>query len=171
MTHLLDGNTETETIETETTETDDISSGSDRPVGYMLLAAFGLIATLVAVAATPYIGDGLGYRSYHPTEYEQVEEHYGSGLGALNVDLSDVEFPPGVHVIEIDQGLGSASVWLPAGVNYVVSGDLDAGKIDLVGETSSGFGNEFEVQSEAGNTATVIVDLDVDMGYGQVRIG
>lgn len=74
-----------------------------------------------------------------------------------------------MHVIKVDHGIGSARVWLPSDVNYDVVGDLDVGDLDLFGETKDGFGNELDAESDIDAKATVIVDLEVDIGYGQVR--
>ena len=87
----------------------------------------------------------------------------------MDVDLRDVEFPPGVHVIEVDHGIGSADVWLPAGVNYDVAGDVEIGDLDVFGATEDGFGNELEAEVDIDAAATVVVDFEVGIGYGRVR--
>jgi predicted membrane protein len=129
-----------------------------------------MIVAVGAVAA-PYLGDGTGDHSVHPTSFADVEAEYGFGIGTLNVDLRDVDFPAGVHVIDIDHGIGSARVWLPADVNYQVSGDVNVGDVDVLGETEDGFGNDVDARVDVDGTATVIIDLEVGIGYGQVRQG
>jgi Cell wall-active antibiotics response LiaF, C-terminal len=143
--------------------------------GRRILIGFGIVsavtgAAVIAVAA-PHLGDGTGDRSYHPTTFAAVDHEYSFGIGTLNVDLRDVDFPPGTHVIKVDHGIGSARVWLPADVNYDVTGDLDIGDLDLFGETNDGFGNTLDAQSDADSAVTVIVDLEVDIGYGRVSQG
>jgi hypothetical protein len=134
------------------------------PVGIVMM-----LAVLVTAIASPFLDDGTGDRTYHPTSFSEVETEYRFGIGNLDVDLRDVEFPPGVHVIEVDHGIGSADVWLPTGVNYEVVGDVEIGDLDLFGETEDGFGNELDAAADVDGTATVIVDFEVGIGYGRVR--
>lgn len=163
-------------------ETTDNTASTNPPVdkhsprwGRRLLIGFGAAALVAGVAATalaaPHLDDGTGDRTYRPSTFAEVDHEYGFGVGNLNVDLRNVDFPPGVHVITVDHGIGSARVWLPAGVDYDVVGDLDIGELDLFGESHDGFGNDLEAQSNEGATATVIVDLEVDIGYGRVTQG
>jgi hypothetical protein len=169
--HLDRPNTPDNTDEATPALTDDKSPRWGRRI----LIGFGVVslalgAAVVAVAA-PHLDDGTGDRTYHPTAFAELEHDYSFGIGTLNVDLRDVDFPPGVHVIKVDHGIGSARVWLPADVNYDVTGDLGAGDLDLFGETDDGFGNELDAESDIDAAATVIVELDVDIGYGRVRQG
>lgn len=103
----------------------------------------------------------------------RVDHDYQFGIGSLTVDLRDVDFPPGTHVISVEHGIGSAQVLLPADVAYDVTGSLGAGDLDLLGDSNSGFSNDSTAQSANAGTAsaTVIVDLEVDVGYGRVRQG
>ena len=134
--------------------------------------ALGLIVTGTAAAiALPHLNDGTGDRTYHPTTFADVDHEYEFGIGSLKVDLRDVDFPSGTHVITVNHGIGSAQVFLPADVDYDVTGDLAAGDLDVLGETEDGFNNELNAQSVANATAIVIVDLEVDIGYGRVRQG
>ncbi len=140
-----------------------------------ILMGSGIAAAVLAVAtaavAAPHLGDGTGDRTYHPTTFADIDHAYSFGIGSLTVDLRDVDFPPGTHVVTVDHGIGAARVLLPADVDYDVSGDLDIGAIDLLGETKNGFGNGLDVEAIGDGAATVIVDLEVDIGYGQVRHG
>jgi len=134
--------------------------------------ALGLIVTATAAAiAIPHLNDGTGDRTYHPTSFADVDHEYEFGIGSLKVDLRDVDFPPGTHVITVDHGIGSAQVWLPADVDYDVTGDLNAGDLDVLGESEDGFNNDLNAQSATNATTMVIVDLEVDIGYGRVRQG
>jgi hypothetical protein len=141
-----------------------------------ILIGFGIMSVTAAAAAialaAPHLGDGTGDSSYHPTAFADIDHEYSSGIGTLNVDLRDVDFPHGTHTIKIDHGIGSARVWLPTNVNYQVTGDLNMGEIDLFGETDSGFfDNNLNAHTNINSQTTIIVDLEVDIGYGQVRQG
>ena len=133
------------------------------PVSMLMLAA-----VTVAAVASPYLDEGTGDKNVHPTEFSEVESEYSYGIGSIVVDLRDVDFPAGVHTIDIDHGIGSARVWLPAGVNYEVAGDTNIGNIDVFGDTEDGFNNEVDARSDNTSAATVVIDFNVDIGYGRV---
>jgi hypothetical protein len=133
------------------------------PVSMLMLAA-----VTVAAVASPYLDEGTGDKNVHPTEFSDVESEYSYGIGSMVVDLRDVDFPAGVHTIDIDHGIGSAQVWLPAAVNYDVAGDTDIGNIDVFGDTEDGFNNAVDARSDTTSAATVVIDFNVDIGYGRV---
>lgn len=60
---------------------------------------------------------------------------------------------------------------LPADVNYDVTAELSAGEIDVLGETQDGFDNEVSARVDGSSAATVIVDLEADVGYSRVFQG
>jgi hypothetical protein len=138
---------------------------------YMFAGLGLLVIVAIGAVAAPYLSDGTGDHSVHPSSFAEVEDEYQFGIGTLDIDLRDVEFPPGVHIIDIDHGIGAIRVWLPANINYQVRGDVDAGDLDVFGETDDGFGNEVDARADVNSTATVIIDLEVGIGYGQVRQG
>ena len=121
-----------------------------------------------AAVASPYLDEGTGDKNVHPSAFSEVESEYSYGIGSLVVDLRDVDFPAGVHTIDIDHGIGSAQVWLPTGVNYEVAGETDIGDIDVFGDTEDGFNNQVEARSSNTSAATVVIDFNVDIGYGRV---
>lgn len=134
--------------------------------------ALGLVMAVTAAAVTiPHLDDGTGDRTYHPTAFAELDHNYSFGIGSLEVDLRDVEFPPGTHVITVDHGIGFAEILLPAGVDYDVTGDLSAGDLDILGASEDGFNNELTAQSDNGAPTTVIIELEVDIGYGRVTQG
>lgn len=144
--------------------------------GRNILLGFGALGLVVTAAASaiviPHLNDGTGDRTYHPTTFAELDHDYEFGVGSLKVDLRDVDFPPGTHLITVDHGIGSAQVLLPAGVDYDVTGDVTAGDLDVLGESEDGFQNEVNAQSaDDATTTTIIVDLEVDIGYGRVRQG
>lgn len=133
------------------------------PVSLLMLTA----VTVVAVAS-PYLDEGVGDKDAHPTTFSDVQADYSYGIGSMVVDLRDVDFPAGVHHIDVDHGIGSAQVWLPAGVSYEVTGDTDIGDVDVFGQSEDGFDNEVVAASNTASDATVVINLNVDIGYGRV---
>ena len=141
-------------------------NGSGRgliPVSLLMLPA----VTVVAVAS-PYLDEGTGDKDAHPTTFSDVEAEYSYGIGSMVVDLRDVDFPAGVHHIDVDHGIGSAQVWLPVGVGYEVTGDTDIGDIDVFGETEDGFDNEVVARSDETSDVTLVIDFNVDIGHGRI---
>jgi hypothetical protein len=133
------------------------------PVSLLMLTA----VTVVAVAS-PYLDNGTGDKDAHPTTFSDVQAEYSYGIGSMVVDLRDVDFPTGIHHIDVDHGIGSAQVWLPTDVSYQITGDTDIGNIDVLGETEDGFNNEVAATSDDTLDTTVIIDFNVDIGYGRV---
>lgn len=133
------------------------------PVSLLMLTTVAVVAV-----ASPYLDEGIGDKNAHPTTFSDVEAEYSYGIGSMVIDLRDVDFPAGVHNIDVDHGIGSAQVWLPADVGYDITGDTDIGDIDVFGETEDGFNNEITATSDAASQATVVIDFNVDIGYGRV---
>lgn len=122
----------------------------------------------VAAVAAPYLDDGVGDRSYHPTAFDDVEAEYQFGIGNLEIDLRDVEFPPGEHLIEVDHGIGAVRVQLPADVSYSAVGDVSIGKIDLFDQSDDGFNSTIDAETEEVGRATVVLELETSIGYASV---
>lgn len=127
-----------------------------------------LTAVTVVAVASPYLDEGVGDKDVHPTTFSDVQANYSYGIGSMVVDLRDVEFPAGVHHIDVDHGIGSAQVWLPAGVSYESTGDTDIGDIDVFGDTEDGFDNEVVATSDQESDTTIVINLNVDIGYGRI---
>lgn len=138
-----------------------------------LVGAALLPVVAICAAAAPHLDEGVGDRSYHPTSFEDVEASYAFGIGNLEVDLRDIEFPPGEHVIKIEHGIGAARVQLPADVSYSVSGEVGVGKLDLLGQADDGFNTMLDAESGPGgdtaSAATIVLDFDTSIGYGAVE--
>jgi len=132
--------------------------------------AVGLAATMFA---GPLLEDGVGERSYVITTLEELREEYVHGIGELVVDLRQLEVPDGESAqIHLELGIGHAVVWLPEQVDVLVAGDVGIGELELFGEATNGMGNEDEVAIDATSTsATIVIDLEVGIGHGEVRRG
>ncbi len=141
------------------------SGGRHTPlVGALLLPVLALGAT-----AAPYLDDGVGDRSHHPTSFDDVEAEYQLGIGNLHIDFRDIEFPPGEHVISIEHGIGAARVQLPADVSYSATGDVSIGKLDLLGQSDDGFNTTFDAEAKDVGSATIVLEFDTSIGYGSVE--
>jgi len=139
--------------------------------GLIPVGVLTLLVVAVSAIVGPYVHDGTGDRVYNPQAFDELESEYVFGLGNFTVDLRDVEFPPGETSISVEFGVGHARVWVPADINVEIVGDLDMGKIDLLGQTKSGFGNDLTIESGASSAATVVLDIQARTGHVEVRHG
>jgi hypothetical protein len=144
-------------------------TGSGR--GLIPISLLMLTAVTVVAVASPYLDEGTGDKDAHPTTFTDVRTEYSYGIGSMVVDLRDVDFPAGVHHIDVDHGIGSAHVLLPADVSYKITGNTDIGDIDVLGETEDGFSNEVVATSNTTSDTTIVIDFNVDIGYGRVGQG
>jgi hypothetical protein len=142
-----------------------------RTVGLVLGALTLLVAVAATAVAIPHLGDGTGDHTVRPQGFDELESEYSFGIGSLTVDLRDVDFPAGVHAISVDHGIGNTEVWLPSDVNYEIVGDLEIGKVDVPGETDNGFANTVTAEGDIGSDATVVLDLETEIGHARVRRG
>ncbi|MGI9642926.1 MAG: LiaF domain-containing protein [Acidimicrobiia bacterium] len=143
----------------------------DEGLALIPLSILMMLGVAVSAVAAPHLDDGTGDRAYHPQNFEDVQEEYVFGVGNSSVDLRDVDFPPGVHAISVDMGIGHTKVLLPEDVNYEVVGDLEIGKVDVFGETGDGFGNRVEANDDLGSDTTIVLDLDMEIGHAEIRRG
>lgn len=84
------------------------------------LVPLAIIVGVVAVTATAFSGDrpafasgGIGDRSWHPRSAEQLSDTYQLTIGTTSLDLRDLGGLDHDRTIEIHQGIGDMTVWLP----------------------------------------------------------
>ena len=151
---------------------DPVSSPRVRGWGRNVVLGFGALGLVVATTAValvlPHLDEGTGDRTYNPTTFAELEHDYRFGVGTLTVDLRDVDFPTGTHLITVDHGIGSARVLLPADVDYDVTTDVAAGESDVFGDSADGDDQVNSGYSVDTADTVVVVDLDVEIGYGRV---
>ena len=129
------------------------------------------MATLVTATLEPTLGHGVGDRRYEPVTAADLESQYDLGIGELVVDLRQVELPAGIHEVRVELGIGRALVLVPPDIGLVVSGDVSVGELELLGRDQSGIDNELRLSDEAGGETTIVLDLEVGMGKGEVSRG
>ncbi|MGI9621523.1 MAG: LiaF domain-containing protein [Acidimicrobiales bacterium] len=137
--------------------------------GLILFGSLMLVALSVIAIAGPHLDDGTGDRNFHPRAFEEVQAEYRFGIGDSTIDLRDVDFPPGIHSIAVETGIGHTLVLLPSNVNYEIAGDGEIGKVDVFGATEDGFGNHLEITESTASNATVVLDLDMEIGHAEIR--
>jgi phage shock protein PspC (stress-responsive transcriptional regulator) len=106
-------------------------ASADRRGLVPLLIFGGLFAAIAAGAAIgrDEFDRGIGYREYDPVTVSEVEEGYEVGMGFMEIDLRDVELPPGETVMPMHVGFGAAEITVPVDLEVVTSGDDVGGDV------------------------------------------
>jgi phage shock protein PspC (stress-responsive transcriptional regulator) len=146
----------------------------------ILPAALLVPLVLVASVATPFVWNdldvrsaGFGDRNERPTSIDDLGEGYELGAGDLVIDLTGIDLDEfvaaGTTRVEVRVGAGAVSIRVPADVDVRVTAQVGAGEVRLFGMRTSGVGVERTEQSGPA-TAEASIDLDVQVGLGQVTV-
>jgi phage shock protein PspC (stress-responsive transcriptional regulator) len=139
-----------------------------RPGG---LIALGLVAALTMGATASverFEADDVLLRPLTSTS-ATGEHRFGAGEFVLDLtQVRDLEALDGER-ISIDGGVGSLEVVLPEGLTADVTGDVGIGGITIDGRDLGGIGTTFDHRISGGPDAPA-VDIDIDLGIGQVTV-
>ena len=112
---------------------------------------------------------GEGY--HRPAGVDEIPDAYRLGVGALLVDLRQVDFTDKVVQVGAEVGIGELTVYLPRDVAADVSGRVGIGSIrtwDHRGSTSRqgiGIKSDFVTDGAGG-----MIILDASVGLGEIRV-
>ena len=135
---------------------------------------FASLVALLVVAAAIFIaafdvdlGNGIGDRDVVVTSTEQLQDEYHLGIGTLDLELSDVQFPVGETHVRARVDVGDLQVIVPADVALRIHATAEVGEIDL----PNGIGGDGRnVVSDLAETGDRVLVLDADVGAGSVRV-
>jgi phage shock protein PspC (stress-responsive transcriptional regulator) len=128
-----------------------------------LAIAFGLG---VVSAADVDLDGGYGEEVYKPSSLAEVRDDYDVGAGRLELDLRNVDFPPGERALKLEVGFGEAVLVVPRDVCVDADADVGAGYLRMLGWDDGGFNVDWD---ERGSASSVLaVDAHVGMGALQV---
>ena len=113
------------------------------------------------------LGGGVGDRTERPSAPADLTE-YELGVGNLQVDLRQLQVPPGTTAVDARVGVGELVVHVPSGVSVDVSARSGLGEVQVLGQQESGFGSRIDTTVDAGRERTL--RLDVRVGLGQVQV-
>lgn len=133
------------------------------PIGVVLTVVTGLaVATDV-----PWRG-GIGDREYRPATTEDLRDTYRLAIGDLELDLRDLDLPPGGNAeIDVSVAIGQLTVLLPPGVVAEVEGRASIGEVDLWGETADGVGADLTRRTGDGDPELTI---KARVGIGNLEV-
>jgi hypothetical protein len=137
---------------------------------WLIVPALALVIPLGVVAAADLdFEGGVGDRYFKPASAAEVQDRYELGLGELDLDLRDVDLPPGRTDVALDVGFGAVTVYVPD--DLCVTSDFQAGmgSIDLLGRHHEGL--DVAVAAGAGAPAgEPELHLDADVAIGELKV-
>jgi phage shock protein PspC (stress-responsive transcriptional regulator)/predicted membrane protein len=123
----------------------------------------------VVSAADVDLDGGVGERNYKPTNALDVRDHYKLGMGGLEIDLRDVNLPRGDRAMEVELGIGGATVIVPRDVCATLDARVGAGYARLFDRDSAGLDVDWSEQPTASRKVPrLLIKADVGMGAIQV---
>ena len=104
------------------------------------LAIVGVLLALVAAAAhaAAHRHGGFGDVVERPLDASELRETYRLGVGELELDLREVELPPGETHVEADVGFGQLDVIVPDDVAVSAVGEAEWGDVSIFGRNEDG---------------------------------
>jgi phage shock protein PspC (stress-responsive transcriptional regulator) len=143
-----------------------------RALRWVAISVATLVALLVVAVAIfaavfdVHPGRGIGDHTYVVSNAQLLKDDYRLGIGALEVDLSQVQFPKGVTHLETSVDVGDLRVILPPGVTLNGYGEARAGHVNLLGREDDGWNADVDL----GGSGTRVLDLVAHVGAGNLRV-
>jgi Cell wall-active antibiotics response 4TMS YvqF len=141
-----------------------------KPIRWLVLPALALALASGAVAASGIDFDGgVGEVEYRPASTIDLRDRYELGMGEMVLDLRETRLPAGDVPLELDLGIGEATVIVPDDVCVATSADIGIGNVRLFDRDNGGIDVDFEDLPDAPPDVTRLV-LDAEIGMGEVRV-
>ncbi|WUH91404.1 PspC domain-containing protein [Streptomyces sp. NBC_00433] len=134
------------------------------------------LAALVGTTALPRTGHGVGTTTWRPVTAAGVHQLYERGTGRGLLDLRALPLDGGTVRTRLKVGAGRAEVLLPPGATVVLDYDLGIGETVLPGKVNDGVDvktgqhRTVTLSPPAGTVSTGTLDLQVEVGVGQVKV-
>jgi phage shock protein PspC (stress-responsive transcriptional regulator) len=138
-----------------------------------ILALLAVLIALVAVVVTVadlHRGGGVGERIVRPLTVEQLNGQYRLGIGALELDLRALDFPPGETRVDARVGVGELVVRVPAGVALDATAEAGVGDTSVPGNSEDGVDARVESRDDGYDEAARRLVVDARVGFGDLRI-
>lgn len=112
---------------------------------------------------------GVGDRRYVVSSLDDLQRRYELGVGKVDLDLSGLDFTGQERSLNIEVGLGKATVLLPRDVSVEVRGEVGAGKVGVLGRDTEGLDTQIEQDDPGAGAGKLRLQLDVGVGKVEVR--
>jgi hypothetical protein len=113
----------------------------------------------------------MGNHTFAPQTLAELEPSYEVGLGKLELDLTHLDFTGEIPDLEVNVGIGDATILLPPGVAVEVRGDVGIGRAEALGQSNEGIGTSIGIHDDGAGAGHLDIELNVGLGSGQVRRG
>jgi predicted membrane protein len=137
------------------------------------LVVFGVFLTIAVVASAVVpsgaFDGGIGQRDYVVTNQTDLVSNYDVAIGDLTLDLSDLTLTHSA-TIEVAVGTGQMRIQLPPDVPVSIDAAVEAGQVDLLGETADGLSVSRTYTSPGFADAAVRLTLDLNVVAGQIEV-
>jgi phage shock protein PspC (stress-responsive transcriptional regulator) len=137
---------------------------------WLIVPALALVLPLGVVAAGDLdLEGGVGERQYRPATMSELRDRYELGIGALDVDLRDLELPSGRTDMAVEVGLGEAVVYVPEGACVTSDVEIGAGVADVFDVENDGIDVSFadDGTPPAGRPQ---LHIDANVGLGAIEV-
>lgn len=128
-------------------------------------------ATVAYAVAEPDLEGPVGLRTVQPSSVAELDAREHLAIGALTIDLRDLDLAGGAVTLDGEVGVGELKVLLPAGAGLEVRGSVNSGRMSLFGETvglGTGIDQRVVVAPTEAGAGTLVLDLHV--GGGELEI-
>lgn len=132
----------------------------------VLLAIGSLVGALLEVPLRGAVGE----RHHRPASVAELEPDYRMLMGELELDLRELELPPGTTTVEASTVLGQVVVRVPPATDVSVDADAGGGTATMFGEAREGLSVDHHHETTGYDDATARLRLDLGVGLGEVRV-
>jgi Cell wall-active antibiotics response 4TMS YvqF/Family of unknown function (DUF6264) len=130
----------------------------------------GLLAALVLAVAVWSPNLRFGDVRLHPVRAEVLNESYARTAGVIALDLTEVQNTAVLdgRTLDLSMRAGEVRVLVPRDLDVDVTSSADAGELDILGRVVQG--RDIVNDRATLNTAAPDLHINVNMGFGQVRV-
>ena len=153
---------------------------SQRRIALIIVLAAVLLLLLAAVVAGLVISrwveavadreGGLQVRTEQPSSMEELKDRYEIGLGALELNLEDLDLPEGTTQVEARVNDGALTVVVPDDVSVRVDAEAENGALSIFGRDSSGEDVERNYTEEGYEQAERRLSLELSVDTGAIAV-
>jgi phage shock protein PspC (stress-responsive transcriptional regulator) len=145
-----------------------------RSVSWRVGAVAGAVVVIAALAggaiAAVDAKHGVGDRLERPRSAADLEDEYRLGAGHLELDLSELELPPGETRVDARIGFGELEIVLPRDVAVDVTGEAKWGEVDVLGRGEEGRDSREHFVDAGFYDADRRLVLDADVRGGELNV-